>query len=79
MFLRLSLLVQAAWGPKASRLLSPRRVACGRVMEAFDILNEGGFALAAGFPCPAPTQVCFMNLDERLDKGLVKATAPATH
>jgi hypothetical protein len=48
-------------------------------MEAFDILNEGGFALAAGFPCPAPTQVCLMNLDERLDKGLVKATAPATH
>jgi hypothetical protein len=25
-----------------------------RVIQAVDILKDGGFGLAAGFPCPAP-------------------------
>ena len=50
-----------------------------RVIEAVDVLKDGGFGLAAGFPCPAPDQLGLDGFEERLDNGIVIAIALATH
>ena len=39
-------------------------------MEAVDVLKDGGFCLAAGFPNPAPDQLGLDGLEERLDNGV---------
>ena len=44
-----------------------------RVIEAVDVLKDGVFGLAAGFPCPAPDQLGPDDLEERLDNGAVIA------
>jgi len=41
-----------------------------RVIEAVDLLKDGGFALATGFPRPAPDQRGLDGLEECLDKGV---------
>jgi hypothetical protein len=41
-----------------------------RVIEAIDVLKDGGFGLAAGFPCSAPDQFGLEGLEERLDNGI---------
>jgi hypothetical protein len=33
-------------------------------------LKDGGFGLAAGFPCPAPDQFGLDGFEERLDNGI---------
>jgi hypothetical protein len=38
-----------------------------RVIEAVDVLKDGGFCLAAGFPGPAPDQFGLDGFGERLD------------
>jgi len=48
-------------------------------IEAVDVLKDGGFGLAAGFPCPAPDQFGLDGFEERLDNGIVIAIALATH
>ena len=48
-------------------------------MEAVDVLKDGGFCLAAGFPNPAPDQLGLDGLEERLDNGVVIAIALAAH
>ncbi len=50
-----------------------------RVIEAVDVLKDGGFGLAAGFPRPAPDQLGLDGFEERLDNGIVIAIALATH
>jgi hypothetical protein len=42
-----------------------------RVIEAVDVLEDAGFGLAAGFPCPAPYQFGLDGFEERLDNGIV--------
>jgi hypothetical protein len=42
-------------------------------------LKDGGFALAAGFPCPAPYQFGPDGFEECLDNGIVITIALATH
>ena len=41
-----------------------------RVIEAVDVLKDGGFGLAASFPNPAPEQLHLDNISERLDNGV---------
>ena len=41
-----------------------------RIIEAVDVLKDGGFCLAAGFPIPAPDQLGLDGLEERLDNGV---------
>ena len=41
-----------------------------RVIEAIDVLKDGGFGLATGLPIPAPDQFCLDGLEERLDHGV---------
>ncbi len=43
-----------------------------RVIEAVDVLKDGGFGLAAGLPCPAPDQFGLDGFEERLDNGIDK-------
>ena len=50
-----------------------------RVIEAVDVLKDGGFCLATGFPRPAPDQLRLNRLEERLDSGVVIAIALAAH
>ncbi len=38
-----------------------------RVTEAVDVLEDGGFGLAADFPCPPPDQLGLDHFEERLD------------
>lgn len=40
------------------------------VIEAVDLLEDGGFGLATGFPRPAPEQLGLDGLEERLDNGI---------
>ena len=48
-----------------------------RVIEAVDLLDDGGFGFATGFPNLAPVQFGFDGLEERLDSGVVMAIALA--
>ena len=41
-----------------------------RVIEAVDVLKDGGFGLAVGFQCPAPDQFGLDGFEERLDDGI---------
>jgi hypothetical protein len=41
-----------------------------RVIEAVDLLDDGGFGFATGFPNLAPVQFGFDGLEERLDSGV---------
>ena len=41
-----------------------------RVIEAVDVLKDGGFGWAAGFPRPEPDQLGLNGLEERLDNGV---------
>ena len=47
-----------------------------RIIEVIDVLRDGGFCLATGFPRPAPGQLGLDGLDgldgleERLDNGV---------
>jgi hypothetical protein len=41
-----------------------------RVIEAVDVLKDGGFGLATGFPRPAPDQLGLDGFEERLDNGI---------
>jgi hypothetical protein len=50
-----------------------------RIIEAVDVLKDGGFRLAAGFPRPAPDQLRLNGLEERLDNGVVMTIALAAH
>ena len=50
-----------------------------RILEAVDVLKDGGFRLAAGFPRPAPDQLRLNGLEERLDSGVVMTIALAAH
>jgi hypothetical protein len=50
-----------------------------RIIEAVDVSNDGGFGLAAGFPCPALDQLGLDGFEELLDNGIVIAIALATH
>jgi hypothetical protein len=50
-----------------------------RVIEAVDLLKNGVFGLAAGFPCPAPDQFGLNGLEERLDNGVVITISLAAH
>ena len=50
-----------------------------RVIKAVDVLKDGRFGLATGFPCPAPDQFGLDGFEERLDNGIVIAIALATH
>jgi hypothetical protein len=50
-----------------------------RVIKPVDVLEDGGFGLAAGFPCPAPDQLGLDRFEECLDNGIVIITALATH
>ena len=50
-----------------------------RVIEAVDVLKDGGFCLATGFPRPAPDQLGLDGLEERLDNGVVITIALAAH
>ena len=48
-------------------------------MEAVDVLDDGGFGLAMGFPDPARDQLGLDGLEEGLDSGVVIAIALASH
>jgi hypothetical protein len=50
-----------------------------RVIEAVDVLKDGGFSLAAGFPCPAPNLLGLDGVEERLDNGIVITIALTAH
>ncbi len=50
-----------------------------RVIEAVDVLKDASFGLAAGFPGPAPNQLGLDGFEERLDNGIVRIFAFATH
>jgi hypothetical protein len=41
-----------------------------RVIEAIDVLKDGGFGLATGLPIPAPDQFGLEGLEKRLDHGV---------
>ena len=41
-----------------------------RVIEAVDVLKDGGFGLATGFPRPAPEQLGLDGLEERSDNSV---------
>ena len=41
-----------------------------RFIEAVDVLKDGGFGLATGFPNPAPDQLGFVGLEERPHNGV---------
>ena len=49
---------------------SQRCMPAARVIEAVDVLKDGGFGLAAGFPNRAPDQLRLDDLAERLDNGV---------
>ena len=50
-----------------------------RIIEAVDVLKDGGFCLAAGFPSPAPDQLGLDGLEERLDNGVDAPMEPLTN
>ena len=54
-------------------------MSAARVMEAVDVLEDGGFGLATGFPNPASDQFGLDDLEERPDSGVVMAVALAAH
>ena len=49
------------------------------VIEAVDVLEDGGLGLAARFPSPAPDQLGLDGLEEGLDGRIVVAVALAAH
>ena len=49
------------------------------VIEAVDVLEDGGFGLSAGFPRLAPDALGLDGLEEGLDGGIVIAVAFAAH
>ena len=49
------------------------------VIEAVDVLEDGDFGLATGFPRPAPDQLSLDGLEEGLNGGVVIAIAFAAH
>ncbi len=48
-------------------------------MRAVDVLEDGGFGLATGFPNPASDQFGLDDLEERPDSGVVIEVALAAH
>jgi len=47
-----------------------------RVIEAVDVLEDGGFGLATRFPGPAPDQFGLDGFEEGLNGGVVMVTCP---
>ena len=41
-----------------------------RIIEAVDVLKDGGFCFATGFPRAAPNQLGLDSFEERLDNGV---------
>ena len=50
-----------------------------RVIEAFDVLEDGRLSLSAGFPGAAPDQLGLDGFEEGLDGGVIVAIALAAH
>ena len=50
-----------------------------RVIEAVDVLEDGGFGVATGFPRAAPDQLDLDGFEERLNGCIVIAVAFAAH
>lgn len=50
-----------------------------RVIEAVDVLEDGGFCLASGLPRAAPDQFGLDRLEEGLNGGVIIAVALSAH
>jgi len=50
-----------------------------RIIEAVDVLEDGGFDLATCFPRPAPDQFGLDGFEEGLNRGVIVAIALAAH
>jgi len=50
-----------------------------RVIEAVDVLEDGGFGLASCLPCAAPDQFGLDRLEEGLDSSVIVAVTLAAH
>ncbi|MFT4784541.1 MAG: hypothetical protein ACI9IV_002288, partial [Paracoccaceae bacterium] len=49
------------------------------IIEPIDILEDGPFSLASGFPAVAPDQLCFERFEECFHHGIVVAISFAAH
>lgn len=49
------------------------------IIEAVDVLKDGGFGLASGLPCAPPDQLGLDRLEEGLDGSVIVAIALAAH
>jgi hypothetical protein len=54
-------------------------VPTARVIEAVDVLEDGGLGLSAGFPGAPPDQLRLDGLEEGLNGGVVIAVSFAAH
>ena len=49
------------------------------VVEAIDVLEDGGFGLSPCWPTLSPDEFCFQAFEKRLDRGIVVAITFAAH
>ena len=54
-------------------------MATTRVLEAIDVLQDGGFGFPAGFPSVPPDQFSLDGFDEGFNGGVVIAVAFSAH